>query len=62
MNPQTIQYSSQIPTYPSTPQQAQIHVSQPLQPIPTVFGSPQILVSQLVQRPSLSQFLAQGTP
>lgn len=62
LNSQTIPSSSQIPTYPLAHQQAQIHVSQPLQPIPAVLGSPHILIRQLVQGPSPSQFLAIGTP
>lgn len=62
LNLQIVPSSSQIPTYPSTPQKYQIHMSQPLRPIPTVSGSPHIPVSQTIQGSSPSPSLAQGTP
>lgn len=60
--------SSQIPIHPSSPQQAQIHVSQPLQvfiesqPIPTVSGASQIPLTLPIKGSSCCQLLGQGTP
>ena len=55
MNPQPVSSSSQIPTLQSVPQQAQINVIQPLQvsiasqPILSVYGTPQVLLTQPLQ-------------